>query len=273
MNTRQPEARRFDAGVALVISIIAFTVAMLLPSRGRAQDGGKFEAHKPLLSISSIVPEQSLVICSKSSKIRFDLSKDTISATMNGNIDLLAQSFIDHVVMKYNQTVTTQRHIIDSLTRYVDTLPSRLLPAPMPLGTYQTLEIQPAPMPFGTFSHTMPDGKLFLQGGSIGIGNGIGNVQSKKDTVTVEVMCLKTRTTPTLDALVVKSNGDSYSFPYVTAKKQERTLEWQTVSLPVTSRNGMTPAINVTETKWVTTATRWLENTSGCYQLVPLQND
>lgn len=96
--------------------------------------------------------------------------------------------------------------------------------------------------------------------------------QQKKDTVEVQAACI--------EFIHVEAWEPSEASPVkwlqileVKTLVQERTLEWQTVSLPIPSRNGMIPAINATETKWVTIETRWLSPIDGCYQLTPLTDD
>lgn len=212
MNTRQPEARPFDAGVALLISIIAFTVAMLLPSKGRAQE--ILPAPMPLGNYQTL---PALTLKNESDPIRKNrwIDRDTVFSCCD-------------------QTPRTADSIECLGLVFIDTCCASI---------WQR-------WPNGRFS----------------------SPNTKKDTVTVIVLCSNQISiasyNPPGGAVAHVSIQD---YTEIVEKKQERTLEWQTVSLPVPSRNGMTPAIYATETKWVTTATRWLEDTSGCYQLVPLE--
>ncbi len=84
-----------------------------------------------------------------------------------------------------------------------------------------------------------------------------GNVQTKKDTVVVRVLC-ESPVRP-------KCLGCNPEIEFRSIK-QERTLEWQTWDSNTTQF-----AIYRPKSDWVVTERRWLEDTSGCYQLVPLE--
>ena len=105
----------------------------------------------------------------------------------------------------------------------------------------------------------------------------VDTVGQKKDTILVDVLCTLVGDTHVARESIVISEPwheqRQFGFvPYIVAKRQERTLEWQTVSLPTPYKNGLSLGTYAFEQKYVTIETRWLDSTDGCFHITKIEN-
>ena len=110
----------------------------------------------------------------------------------------------------------------------------------------------------------------------------VDTVAQKKDTILVDVLCTLIGDTHVARESIVISEPwheqKQFGFvPYVTTKRQERTLEWQTWMTAQSSflknNYGLSDGVASWETGWRVTETRWLDITDGCFHITKIENE
>ncbi len=122
--------------------------------------------------------------------------------------------------------------------------------------------------------HSMANIPLHWRSGdkiyNVATGEVVADVQTKKDTIFIPVICQFHTWAEVWTLDESGSNGSSQSMTgvRVETKRQERTLEWETW---YETNNGSRP-ISTYKSDWVAKELVWLDPTDKCYHLIPIQD-